>query len=171
MPLNPQENFSLSSHENIILKNNSGRKLDAVAMWHTGGKPIAADYMPDEAFIAEKNVAAGATLTKNNLDVWSTPEDFWGLAVKFEGDDECYAMCGYLGAAYKIYLVEDGHTVTFVLNAYSKGTANQNDIDIYYDKDPNNSHQTAYLLNHTTVEIISLAEALASALLQIAGDD
>lgn len=154
---------------NIVLQNNSGRKLIAVAMWHNGTKPsLPTDYLPENAFIAKSNVAAGEKITVNNLDVWPTPLDYWMLGVKFEGDGETYTMCGDIGSPFKEYRVSSDHLVTFVLNEYSEGTAEQNDIDIYYDN--HEYHQTAYLWNHTTVIIAGIAQTIVAGLIKIASE-
>ncbi|HVG45532.1 MAG TPA: hypothetical protein VM890_12405 [Longimicrobium sp.] len=148
----------------VNIQNNSGRQLDAVMMWHTSATPGVSDLLPSEAVVQGTNVAAGATLTGTAELTRFSPTDFWTAGVRFQGDGEVYVVAGFSGQAYKEYEVSDGSTITFIVNEYSVGTANQNNVTIQYSGDDGG---TAFLLNHTTVSITSLGTSIVNALLSL----
>lgn len=148
----------------VNIQNNSGRQIDAVLLWHTSGTPGVSDLLPNEAVIQGTSVPPGATLTGTAELTRFSPTDFWTSGVRFQGDGETYVMVGFSGQAYKEYEVSDGSTITFIINQYSEGTANQNNITIQYSGDDGG---TAFLLNHTTVSITSLGTSIVNALLSL----
>jgi hypothetical protein len=144
----------------VNIQNNSGRQLDSIVMWHSATPPSASDLTLSGSIIKATQVAPGAVLTGTAQLTFLSPVDFWAAGVRFQGDGETYTMAGLSGQAWKEYEVSNGSTITFIINAYSAGTANQNDITIQYSGDDGGS---AFLLNSTTITIIGLGEAIAEA--------
>ncbi len=156
----------MSESCSVTIVNNSGRLLDAVALWHTSGEPSPADIQPSSAVISKANVASGAKLSGSAGLGWSAT-DYWTGIVKFHGDGTTYLICGLSGAAWKEYEVSDGTSITFTLNGYTTGTTNQADIDIAYS---GNGSGTAYLLNSTVAAFTGVANEIAEAAVHVIAD-
>ncbi|MBA1250962.1 hypothetical protein [Pseudomonas luteola] len=155
----------MSKSCNVEIINNSGRSLDAIAMWHTSMGDADYDYyVESNAVITGSNVSNGQKLTgKAQLDNYS-PTDYWYCGVRFHGDGENYQICSNLGAAGKEYEVSDGSTITFTINNYSEGTPNQNDVTIQYSGDEGGK---AFLLNHTTMKAAGIASSIGGVLAKL----
>jgi hypothetical protein len=149
----------------VHIQNNSGRQLDAIVLWHTSTPPSASDLVLSRAVLQGTAVAPGARLNGTAQLTSGSPTDCWSMGVRFQGDGETYAMAGYSGQAFKEYETSDGTTITFIINAYTEHTANQSNITIQYSRDGGGS---AFLLNSTTIAIISLGEEIAAVLAELA---
>ena len=144
----------------VNIQNNSGRQLDAVLMWHTSLSPDPSDLVPSAAVIQATGVQPGATLNGTAELTRFSPTDYWSAGVRFQGDGETYTLAGLTGEVAKEYEVSDGSTITFIINQYSQGTANQNDVTIQYSGDDGG---TALLLNSTTILLAGLGNAIGEA--------
>lgn len=151
----------MSESCNVVIQNNSGRSLDKVIMWHTSGEPGVSDITPQKAIIQAANLPNGQSASGRAELTRFSPTDYWTSGVLFEGDGTQYIMCGFTLDPYKEYEVSDGSTITFVINAYSEGTTNQNEITINYSEDDGGN---ALLLNPKVVAIVNIARAIIEAL-------
>jgi hypothetical protein len=115
----------------VQIVNNSGRPLDAIAMWHSPAAPDPTQLAPNQAIILADNVAAGATVSGTAQLAWGTL-DYWTCQVLYQGDGQLYVITGETCEAYKEFEVSDGTTVTFTLAAYATGTTNQDNGMITY---------------------------------------
>jgi hypothetical protein len=147
----------MSESCNVIVVNNSGRSLDAVAMWHFPIEPPGGSLPPNMAFLKATNVAPGQKANATTSLTWGSPTDYWLAGVRFHGDGETYLLSGMTYEPWKEYEVSSGSTITFVINQYSVGTANQSDITIQYTGDGGGS---AHLINHTTAILAEIGNAI-----------
>lgn len=145
----------------VIIQNNSGRSLDKLIMWHTAGEPDVSDIAPQKAIILADNLPNGESASGRAELTRFSPTDYWTSGVLFQGDGTQYIVCGFTLKPFKEFEVSDGSTITFVINAYSEGTTNQNEITIKYSEGDGGN---ALLLNPTVVAIANIAEAIIEAL-------
>lgn len=126
----------------VVVTNNSGRSLDAVAIWYApdGGVPDDMSAIPPT--VTASNLPDGASIRGTTPIVSFSPVDYWIGSVLFEGDGTSYVLCGIDGETGKEFEVSDGSTITFVINAYTAGTTNQkNDVTIQYSEGSDGSAQ------------------------------
>lgn len=149
----------LDSTAKINIVNNSGRSLDSVVIYHSPIEPQITfptlEAAGATAAISVKNLASGATSETASVTTSAgDPQDFWLGGVLFEGDGETYIICGDLGSPYKEYEVSDGDTLTITIPKYEENSSNQGDASF----SDGGGSQTAYLLNHTTADLIAFGK-------------
>ncbi len=147
----------MSETATVIIKNNSGRSIDSIVMWHTSSEPTPLD-LAQTPLIQSKNLASGDNITAQAQLSWGSPTDYWTSGVLFQGDGTTYIVCGVVGDPYKEYEVSDGSTITFNVEEYTSNTTNQSNIQIDYTGDDGGM---AFLLNPDTVIAIDALKLVA----------
>ena len=151
----------MSESCNVVIKNNSGRQLDAVVWWHFPVEPPSGALPPGMAFLKASKIAPGQQVQGATPLSWGSPQDYWLAGVRFQGDGETYLLSGMTYEPWKEYEVSNGSTITFIINKYTTGTANQSDITIQYTGDGGGS---AHLINSTTATFAEIGDSLGEAL-------
>lgn len=146
----------MSESATLVVKNNSGRNIDSIAMWHSALPPDPTSGIGNPLFVQglvnQDQITVPVPLTSG------APLDYWYGGVLFHGDGTTYVITGVTGEPYKEYEVSNGSTITFVVNQYTTNTTSQSDMTVQYSGDGGG---TAGLLNPT----ISLID---SAMIEIA---
>lgn len=150
----------------VNVMNNSGRSLDAIALWHTPDAPSDQDVKQKNAIIAETNVADGKTLG-GSVNLPDSLRDMWTCAVQFSGDGQQYFFTGDTLNPYKEYEVSDDTIISFSLPQYTTGTNNQSDVGISYSE---GDTDTSFFFGAETLLYTDLVIALTSVLTDLIKD-
>lgn len=142
----------------VIVKNDSGRPLDAVVMWHFATEPETDDLPPRLAFLKAANVPVGQIIAGTTSLTWGSPTDYWVCGVLFHGDGKTYSLSGMTGEPWKEYEVSNGSTITFIINPYRTDASNQADVTIQYKED---RRESAPLIHAANAAIADVGNAIA----------
>ncbi|MBY6262875.1 hypothetical protein EI613_13300 [Azospirillum sp. 412522] len=156
----------MSEYCNVVIKNNSGRSIDAAAVWHSAGIFGIGSVNSSDAAAKGSGIGPGGQVSGSAL-LSESPVDYWVGGILFHGDGTKYIICAGFDGAPKEYEVSEGSTITFIINGYTSSTTNQPDVTIQYSGDNGGS---ASLYNSQVVAAAQYVEGIVDFLVELAAD-
>ncbi|MET3723816.1 hypothetical protein [Sphingomonas trueperi] len=142
------------SRGKVMVNNRSEQKLAALVVFHTPSLPEPQDLQLSRAVINVAGPEHGLG-ANGDVDLPTSPFDFWMLGCRFEGDDAGYAMSNISSMPFKEFAISDGDRIEFEIR--EAGLPGHYPVDVKLNGDYS---ATAKLVNAKELVVLELVEVL-----------